>query len=242
MPASAAARAAAFEDRLGHSFADRSLLERALTHVSATSPGKRLQSYQRLEFLGDRALGLAVSEMLYQGFAEADEGDLSRRLSELVRKETCADVARAWDIGPCLRLGAGEARSGGRDNTAILGDVCEAVIGAVFLDGGYAAAREVVLRFFQPRLNTDARPARDPKTMLQEWIQARGKRPPVYSEVAREGPDHKPVFVISVAVAGFEPCAGEGTSKRIAEQAAAQAFMEREHVPHVPFRPAQAAS
>ena len=231
-----AAPLAAFEARLGHVFADRSLLEQALTHVSAIASGNRLESYQRLEFLGDRALGMAVSELLYQEFPEAEEGDLSRRLSELVRKETCADVARAWDIGPILRLGAGEARSGGQENVAILGDACEAVIGAVFLDGGYAAARTLVRTFFQPRLNLDQRPTRDPKTALQEWIQARGKSPPVYREVSRGGPDHKPIFVISVAVPGFEPCEAEGASKRIAEQAAAQAFLERERVARVPAR------
>ena len=241
MISAAGARIGELETRLDYHFADRTLLERALTHVSARAVRKRTESYQRLEFLGDRVLGLAVSELLYERFPGAEEGEMSRRLSELVRKETCADVARDWGVGPCLKLGAGEVKAGGRGKTAILGDACESVIGAVFLDGGFAAARELVRRSFGERMTRVAGPARDAKTALQEWAQARGKKPPVYRETSRGGPDHKPVFVIAVDVDGFEPCEAEGASKRIAEQSAAQAFMERENVTAPTRRPAETA-
>lgn len=225
-----AARIDALEATIGHHFTDAALLTAALSHVSAVSVRRRSDSYQRLEFLGDRVLGLAVAEMLYEAFPAAPEGDLSRRLSELVRKETCADVARDWRVGDFVKLGAGEESSGGRDRTAILGDVCEAIIGAVFLDGGFAAGRNLVRRFFAERMTQAIRPTRDPKTMLQEWAQARGKKPPSYRELQRAGPDHKPVFRVGVDVDGCDPCEAEGASKRLAEQAAASAFMEREKI------------
>lgn len=213
------------EARLGHSFADSALAERALTHVSA--PNARAGSYQRLEFLGDRVLGLVVSEMLYEAFPEAPEGDLSVRLARLVRRETCAEVAESWDVGPHVIMGAGEARGGGRKKTAILGDVCEALIGAVFLDGGFEASRGLVRRHWEARMRADAGPIQDAKTAVQEWAQARGLATPVYSEVERSGPAHLPRFVMQVALEGFEPERGEATSKRAAEQAAAQAFLQR---------------
>ena len=131
---------AALEDRIGYKFADKALLERALTHISALSGGNRANSYQRLEFLGDHVLGLVISDLLYRAFPRANEGEMSRRLSDLVRKETCAEVARAMDLGPALKLGSSENNAGGRLRTTILGDACEALVGAVFLDGGYAAA------------------------------------------------------------------------------------------------------
>ena len=143
-----------------------SLLERALTHISALKGQSRVGSYQRLEFLGDHVLGLAISEMLFDAFPKADEGELSRRLADLVRRETCADVARAIDLGAALRLGASEIRAGGRSRIAILADVCESLIGAVFLDGGYDAAKALVERFWAERMRKPARPLRDPKTVL----------------------------------------------------------------------------
>src|SRR5204862_6305173 len=129
--------AKALEAGVGHRFKDVELLERALTHISALAGGSRVNSYQRLEFLGDHVLGLIISDMLFRAFPKADEGELSRRLAELVRRESCADVARAIDLGPALRLGASEANAGGRERTAILADVCEALVGAVYVDGGY---------------------------------------------------------------------------------------------------------
>ena len=216
------------EQRVGHVFADRALLELALTHVSVTHG--RGASYQRLEFLGDRVLGLAVSSMLYAAFPNEEEGSLSRRLAELVRKESCADVARDWSVGPSLRLGDSEAQTGGAEKPAILGDVCEAIIGAVYLDAGFDAAAQVIARMWEPRMRAPRRPLRDPKTSLQEWAQARGLPTPTYATVKRSGPDHAPQFVISVSLEGFAPAEAAGGSKRVAEQAAAEAFMRREGV------------
>ncbi len=216
------------EAKVGHAFADRALLKWALTHVSALGAARRGQSYERLEFLGDRVLGLVIAELLLARFPKAEEGEMSRRFAELVRKETCADVARVWDVGPHLYLGPGEIRSGGRNREAILGDVCEALIGAVFLDAGYGAASEVVRRGFADRVVELAPPVLDPKSVLQEWAQGRGLPLPLYRELGRSGPDHKPEFRIGVEIAGFEPCEASGASKRFAEQAAARAFLDRE--------------
>jgi len=165
----------ALEGRIGHAFQDRSLLARALTHLSAPAAGgaDRTQSYQRLEFLGDRVLGVVIADMLYQGFPQASEGELSMRLAKLVRRETCAAVAAEWDVGPHLAMGQGEARAGGRKKEAILADICEAIIGAAYLDAGFAAAYEVVARSWRPRMDADVSPERDAKTAVQEWAQAR---------------------------------------------------------------------
>lgn len=221
----------ALEERIGHTFADRALIERAVTHVSAVaSRGARVDTYQRLEFLGDRVLGLAVSDMLFRAFPKAAEGELSQRLAELVRKETCADVATEWGVGLHVRLGGGEAQTGGAKKTAILGDVCEAIIGAVFIDAGFAAAQDLVRRNWTERMMKPRRPLRDPKTTLQEWAQARGLDTPVYREAGRSGPAHAPRFVIAVDINGFSSVEAEGASKRLAEQAAALAFMAREGV------------
>lgn len=216
----------ALAHRLGHEFSDIDLFDRALTHISALSgENARAGSYQRLEFLGDRVLGLAVAEMLVAAFPDAEEGELSRRLAELVRAEACADVALAMDIGPAIRLGQGEAHSGGRRKKAILADVCEAVVGAVFIDGGFDAARGVVDRFWRERMLNPRRPLRDGKTALQEWAQGQGLPPPLYQEVGRAGPDHNPVFRIEVVVDGHASVLGEGRSKRAAEQDAAVRFL-----------------
>jgi ribonuclease III len=211
----------ALEDRIGYQFADKTLIDRALTHISALSGGKRAESYQRLEFLGDHVLGLVVSDMLYREFQRADEGELSRRLADLVRKETCADVAREMDVGPALRLGSSESNAGGRLRETILADACEALIGAVFLDGGYPAAEAFVVRFWQERMLKPARPLRDSKTMLQEWAQARGLPTPAYRELARTGPHHDPEFRVAVTLPDRPAAEGLGSSKRAAEQAAA---------------------
>lgn len=215
------------EQRLGYAFRDPALLERALTHVSAPKSGHRA-NYQRLEFLGDRVLGLAVAELLYRIFPDAPEGELSRRLSELVRRETCAEVAIAWDLGPHLKLGAGEVQTGGRRNQAILSDVAEAVIGAVFMDGGYEAASALIERAFADALRAPRRPLRDPKSALQEWAQAQGLPTPSYAILERIGPDHAPKFRIAVKVKGLETGLGLGASKRAAEQDAARGLLLRE--------------
>jgi ribonuclease-3 len=220
------------EDRIGHRFADKVLLERALTHISALSggPQNRVASYQRLEFLGDHVLGLVISDMLFRGFPRANEGEMSRRLADLVRKDTCADVARAMDLGPALKLGNSESHAGGRLRATILADACEALVGAVFVDGGYGPASAVIERFWKERMLKPPRSLRDPKTMLQEWAQARGLPTPTYRELARTGPHHDPEFRVAVVLPDRPPAEGMGSSKRAAEQAAAAAMLTREGV------------
>ena len=217
------------QERLGYTFKDMDLLVRALTHVSAPA-GAGKSNYQRLEFLGDRVLGLAVAELLYAAYPKATEGELSHRLSELVRRESCAQVALSWDVGSYLKLGAGEAQSGGRGNLAILADVCESIIGAVFLDGGFEAARALVERGFAELLASPRRPAKDPKSVVQEWAQGRGLPPPTYALVEQTGPDHAPRFAVAVKVQGLENGIGFGASKRAAEQEAARSLLIREGV------------
>jgi ribonuclease-3 len=225
-----AAATTALEAAIGYEFKDRDLLERALTHISALGGGSRTASYQRLEFLGDHVLGLIVSDMLFRAFPKADEGELSRRLADLVRRESCAEVARSIALGDALRLGTSENASGGRSRIAILADVCEALVGAVFLDGGYPKAEELVEKLWGERLRAPVKPARDAKTQLQEWAQARGLPTPSYTEVERTGPHHNPMFRIAVSLPNREAAEGKGRSKRAAEQAAAEAMLKREGI------------
>jgi ribonuclease-3 len=221
--------ASALEDRIGYRFTNAALLDSALSHISALKGSRnRASSYQRLEFLGDHVLGLVISDMLFRAFPKADEGELSRRLADLVRKETCTEIARTIELGAAIRLGASEANAGGRTRPAILADVCEALIGAVYLDGGFDAAASLVGKLWEARLRTKAPPLRDPKTVLQEWAQARGMPTPVYREIARSGPHHNPEFRVAVQLPQLAPAEGSGRSKRAAEQAAAAALMERE--------------
>jgi len=216
---------AAFETRLGHRFADPALLVRALTHPSIVSDAR--PDNQRLEFLGDRVLGLVIAETLLAADETAAEGTLAPRLNALVRKETCADIAREIDLGAVLRLGRSETMSGGRRKTALLGDGMEAVIAAVYLDGGYTAAQALIRRLWGDRIETVDADARDAKTALQEWAQARGEAPPDYVEIAREGPDHAPRFTIEARLTDGRKAAATATSKRQAEQLAARALLDR---------------
>lgn len=219
------------EARLGYRFADPDLLHRALTHASAISPGKRIEhSYQRLEFLGDRVLGLVVADMLYRRLPRASEGELSRGLNAMVRKETCAAIARELDLGAEMNLGEAEARTGGAKKEAILGDVCEAVIGAVYLDGGLGRAFEIVERLFGGHVEHAGTDRADAKTTLQEWAQGRGLEPPFYDEVERKGPDHAPEFTIAVRLDGYPETLATGPSKKLAEHKAAEKFLIREKV------------
>ncbi|HVW91911.1 MAG TPA: ribonuclease III [Devosia sp.] len=219
------------EARLGYRFADPELLDRALTHSSAVSPGKRIaNSYQRLEFLGDRVLGLVVADLLYRKLPKANEGELSRALNALVRKESCAAVARKLDLGPDLNLGDSEARTGGAQKDAILGDVTEAIIGAIYCDGGLGRAYEVIETLFGDEIGFAGGDRADAKTTLQEWAQGRGLEPPAYIETERKGPDHAPQFTISVRIEGYEPLSATGPSKKLAEHKAAEAFLLRENV------------
>ncbi|WP_375451737.1 ribonuclease III [uncultured Devosia sp.] len=222
---------AGLEHRLGYRFADPDLLDRALTHSSALSPAKRIErSYQRLEFLGDRVLGLVVADMLYRRLPKANEGELSRTLNTLVRKETCAIIARQLDLGTEMNLGASEARTGGAAKEAILGDVAEAVIGAIYCDGGLGKAYEFVERMFGDQLVEGQGDRADAKTTLQEWAQARGLEPPAYIQTERTGPDHAPEFTISVALGDYDTISAIGPSKKIAEHKAAELFLIRQQV------------
>jgi ribonuclease-3 len=217
----------ALERRLDHRFAARDLLLTALTHASATggftSPVPT--NYQRLEFLGDRVLSLAVADMLLRAYPRADEGELHRRHVALVRKETCALVARSIDLGSAIRLGGGEARAGGRGNDSILGDVCEAVIGALYIDAGYEAARTFIDLHWRPLMASHRAGSTNAKSVLQEWAQGKGLPTPTYTIVGRRGPDHAPLFVVEVAVEKLPPERGEGHSRREAEQEAAAAAL-----------------
>ncbi len=210
--------------RLGHTFRDPNLLTEAVTHGSAAGPTR--QNNQRLEFLGDRVLALVIAEALLSADTAASEGQLAPRFNALVRKETCAEVAREIGLGEVLRLGRSEMLSGGRRKDALLGDAMEAVIAAVYADAGLDVAKEIVLRLWGPRIGRVAEDARDPKTALQEWAQARGAQPPAYNEVARSGPDHAPVFTIEAKLQDGRAARASGTSKRQAEQAAARQLLK----------------
>jgi ribonuclease-3 len=230
--AEAAAATEALEARIGHKFADPKLLATAFTHVSALKKATRTRSdsYQRMEFLGDHVLGLIVSNMLYRAFPKADEGELSKRLADLVRRESCADVAKTLELVDDIKLGQVGAGAGARLRTSVLGDICEAVIGAVFLDGGYAAATQFVERNWTERMRKLRRPLRDPKTVLQEWAQSKRLPTPVYREIDRTGPHHDPVFRVAVELPGLAPAEGVGGNKRSAEMDAASAMIAREGV------------
>ncbi len=214
------------EARIGHRFADRGLLAHALTHTSAVNAAA--ESYQRLEFLGDRVLALTVAGMVFRAYPKADEGELARRLNALVKRETCAEVARQLGLGEAVRLGSGEAQSGGRSKAAILGDIAEAVIAAVYLDAGFETARDFVERLWHDRMVMAKGPLRDAKTTLQEWLQGKGLAAPVYRQVSRTGPDHDPLFTIAVDITGCDGANGAGRSKREAEQNAATRVLVRE--------------
>lgn len=215
----------AFCDRLGHDFDDPELLIRALTHGSLSSQTR--PDNQRLEFLGDRVLGLVMAEAVLAHDPDAAEGLLAPRFNALVRKETCADVARQIDLGVVLKLGKSEMKTGGRRKEALLGDAMEAVIAAVYRDAGYEAARDLILRLWGDRIAQVEADARDAKTSLQEWAQARGQTPPVYIEIGRSGPDHAPIFTVEARMQSGEAARSEARSKRQAEQAAAKLLMAR---------------
>lgn len=216
---------AAFAARIGHSFNRPELLLRALTHASIATPTR--PDNQRLEFLGDRVLGLVLAEALLEADPDASEGQLAPRFNALVRKETCAEVARQIELGAVLKLGRSEMMSGGRRKQALLGDAMEAVIAAVYLDAGFAAARDLVLRLWGERIAAVEADARDAKTSLQEWAQARGLPPPVYAELGREGPDHQPLFTVEARLSTGEAERAKAGAKRQAEQAAAAALLAR---------------
>jgi ribonuclease-3 len=213
----------AFEARIGYSFSTPELLVEAVTHASMSSSTRN--DNQRLEFLGDRVLGLVMAQALIEADPNASEGALAPRFNALVRKETCADVAREIDLGAVVRLGRSETVSGGRRKLALLGDAIEAVIAAVYLDSGFQAARDMVLRLWADRITQVDDDARDAKTSLQEWAQARSLSPPEYIEIDRNGPDHAPIFTIMAQLSTGVKGSATAGSKREAQQGAARALM-----------------
>jgi ribonuclease-3 len=215
----------AFAARIGHQFADPGRLITALTHASVAS--RTRPDNQRLEFLGDRVLGLVIAEALLAADPDATEGQLAPRLNALVRKETCAEVAREAGLGDVLRLGRSEMMSGGRRKDALLADAMEAVIAAIYLDAGHDAAQAVVRRLWGPRIAAVRPDERDAKTSLQEWAQARGLPPPDYSVISRTGPDHAPLFRVEARISTGETEVGEDRAKRQAEQVAAGKLLAR---------------
>jgi ribonuclease-3 len=220
---------------IGHEFARPALLDEALTHPSALMPGRRRgrrsqparRGYQRLEFLGDRVLGLVVADLLWHRFEDEPEGLLTRRIGRLVCRETLAGIANALGLGPHLVLSPAEAAAAAAANPGILADAMEALIAAIYLDGGFAAAAGFVRRWWEPLIVGMERPPRDPKTALQEWAQGRGLAPPTYTLVATSGPDHAPRFTVTAIVAGAEPAAATASSKRAAETQAAALLLDR---------------
>lgn len=218
------------ESKLGYRFKQPALLERALTHASVRGGKNERNDNERLEFVGDRVLGLAIAEALILQYPDASEGDLARRYNRLVRGEACAKVGRAIGLGAHLILSESEADSGGREKTTILADATEALLGAVFLDGGFEKARAVVRKLWQEQSEPAPEVAVDAKSALQEWAQGQGLALPKYTVVSRKGPDHAPRFTAEVLISGRAPAQGEGASKRIAEQAAATALLAREGV------------
>jgi ribonuclease-3 len=213
---------AALERLLGHDFADRGLLETALTHPSLVGHGA--SSYERLEFLGDRVLGLSVADLLMERYPRESEGDLARRHALLVDRDSLAHIAASIGLGDWLRMTDGETAAGTRENASVLSDAMEAVIGAVYRDDGFDTAAAMVRRFWLPFVELPGAPPRDAKTALQEWAQARALPLPSYSTLSRTGPDHAPLFTVEVTVRGYPSVQAEGGSRRAAERAAAAAL------------------
>ncbi len=215
----------ALQDRLGHRFARPGLLQQALTHRSAADPRRdQLDSNERLEFVGDRVLALCVAEWLVERFPSEREGDLGKRLGALVARDACARVAEALELGAVLRVPPGEGRTGLRERANVLADALEALLGALYLDGGLEAARLVVRQAWAPLVEADALPPMSAKSRLQEWTLGRGAGLPEYRLVSSSGPPHAPLFVVAVSALGRE-AQGVGDSKRAAEQAAAEAWL-----------------
>ncbi len=219
-------RLMALEKRIGYTFKDPSLLIRAMTHSSYGDGQRRKADNERLEFLGDRILGLLTAEALYHYSKEA-EGTLARRLNALVRKETCALVAKQIALGDALLVSSAEDKQGGREKTSILGDACEALIAAIYLDGGYSEAHKFYEKFWTPLFNeVVSKSAKDPKTELQERALGGKYGLPHYEIIERTGPDHRPLFVIEVSIEGVGSAKGTGKSKRDAERYAATHLLE----------------
>jgi len=210
-------------DLCGYKFKDPGLLERALTHPSLS--GKI--NYQRMEFLGDRVIGLIIADWLLERFPDEAEGKLNSRFTQLVRKETLAEICLEMDIRDRIRMTPSADSDGTREKVAILSDICEAVIGAVYIDGGIDSACKLIHSYWKTRIDAGSVDLRDSKTQLQEWAQARGIAIPEYDMVGRSGPDHNPIFTIEVRLGSGMTATGEGTSKRAGEQEAAGTLLKK---------------
>lgn len=231
-----AAAAEELAERIGHRFSDPELLQEALTHRSAVQPKREgrqprrktpTRHYERLEFLGDRVLGLIVAETLWRRFENEPEGPLTRRHGQLVRRDTLAEIAAGIGLDRFLVLSPAEMAAGAARNPGILADALEALVAAVYLDGGFAAAAAFVARYWEPPIARMEAPPRDPKTMLQEWVQARGLPLPAYETRATSGPDHARHFTVAVRITGHDETSATASSKRAAEAGAAAAMLER---------------
>ena len=213
---------------LGLSFNDPELLVEAMTHPSvASGPARKRRSYQRLEWLGDRVLGLIVADQLFRSFSDEEEGPLARRMAALASEASLAKVAREIDLGRYLIMDGGEAANRGGENAANLADACEALIGALYVDAGLEAARKFVEARWAPMIAEQGAPPKDAKSALQEWAQARGIGLPKYQVVASDGPDHRPTFTIAVEVEGHGAAEADGSGKREAETKAAQRLLDK---------------
>ncbi|AIL12530.1 hypothetical protein IM40_01745 [Candidatus Paracaedimonas acanthamoebae] len=211
------------EKKLGYTFKNKKLLEQALTHSSLSSIQ---ENNERLEFLGDRVLGLIVAQLLFQRFSLAPEGELSLRHTQLVNKETLSQVGLSLTLGQYLRMARGERASGGHLKKSLLADACEALIAAIYLDGGLSAAQEFIVKYWEELLSEKGQFIKDAKSKLQERVQAQGKNAPRYEIVGRVGPHHAPVFTVAIFVEGLPSVEGSGASRREAEQQAAHRLLE----------------
>lgn len=219
------------EDLLDHKFSDENLLRHAVTHGSHLTA--KHGSYERLEFLGDRVLGLEIAKTLWAKFPKENEGHLSRRFVDLVRKETLAQIGLDLGVDKFIRMSRAEEQSGGRKNPSVVSDVIEALLAALYLDAGNDKVAAFITKHWATYIDQKKRPPRDPKTALQEWAQGQGKPLPTYVELERTGPSHSPMFVMQVVVEGFEPVSASGGSKRKAEMAAAEKILAI-HAPNIP--------
>lgn len=216
------------EELTGHHFKNEERLKRALTHSSAQNTVGG--NYERLEFLGDRVLGLLIAEMLCRFFPDASEGELSVRLNSLVNAEACAEIAYEIGLPDFIEVGRDMKHLEESRLANVHADVVEALIASIYLDGGLDAARSFIDRYWEKRAQDSESARRDAKTELQEWTHQQNGSQPAYRVVKRKGPDHEPLFVVEVRISGFQPSVGEGRSKRLAERAAAQALLTREGV------------
>ncbi len=215
------------EKKIGYGFRDRALLAAALTHRSVSKGNPDAIHNQRLEFLGDAVLGLVIAELLYELYPKEEEGDLSKRFVGLVNGEALAEIALGWKLGDYLVLSPGEEDQGGRENASNLEDGCEALLGAMYLDGGIDPVKKLIDKFWKKRAKAAKSPPKDPKTTLQEWAQGSGLPLPEYRVVSAEGPAHAPQFVIEVHVNGMKPVQAEAGNKKLAERLAAEKMLKQ---------------